>query len=818
MEEKVFHKITEISQKPAVLIIDGDNFINSFLKKALSLYGCQVFFSSGPFKKEGFKNYDYIFCFSKEWLKIKEILGLVDQKTKLLLALKLTPEQSLPESKIFQYCQERKINVRVVCFASIYGPGMDAVEFQKLARQAKTITPQPIFVSDFIYGLFKAMFANKTKGKIFSLIEEEKKLGWRPKVSFEQGLKQTKVWFEKRKIKETEKIPKKKTKLPAIIVLVIFLVFSYPFSSLAFYGFFGSRSLKQAKTAILAGNLSLADRKASQAQSFFEKGKNQTLQLSGLLGFFSEQKNEQLNDFFYLGETVAEGVKSFTQAADMVGDLLSAILQEKPADFNKLTKEIKLELEKSFNQLSLAESQSVQTGQIRNLDKMRDLILQAKKGVELLPKLIGLERKQSYLVLFQNNSELRPTGGFIGSYGLLTFDEGQLIDFEVKDVYSADGQLKGHVEPPVDLKKYLGEAGWYLRDSNWDPDFPTSAARAAWFLEKETGRKVDGVFGINLFSLQRILEITGEIQIPDYQEKINASNFFERAEYYSEINFFPGSTQKQEFLGSVARVLFEKVKTDDQQLWFSLARNFYPLLKSKDVMVWLTDPQAMKIVMDLDWGGRVKNVKCQMSNVKCINDYLMVVEANVGINKANYFLKRSFSHQVKIEEGGEIKETLRLDYQNTSQSEAFPGGRYKTYIRVYTPLKSELVKIVIKNPQTKESKEWLRGAESDFVGEIKEEHGKQVFGFLLEIPPQENRSVEVAYQLAEKFTQQTEQYLFLLQKQSGIKDEVFSFWLTPPRGVVAFSKTIKATQTADGLVFSPKFDQDLIFEIGLGRW
>src|SRR3989338_4365332 len=55
--------------------------------------------------------------------------------------------------------------------------------------------------------------------------------------------------------------------------------------------------------------------------------------------------------------------------------------------------------------------------------------------------------KKTYLVLFQNNLEIRPTGGFIGSYGLLTIEDGHVSDFRIFDVYQADGQLKGHVEP-----------------------------------------------------------------------------------------------------------------------------------------------------------------------------------------------------------------------------------------------------------------------------------------------------------------------------------------------------------------------------------
>jgi hypothetical protein len=619
--------------------------------------------------------------------------------------------------------------------------------------------------------------------------------------------------FEKKekskKIKKTF-LPKNfssKPLLTFLIILIIVLVFSH-FLSLGLWSFLGWQNLKMTKSSLTQGNFIKATSQSFLAQKYFQKGGEQLETISPVANFFSQKKTAELDRLLNLGGTSAGGVNSFLKATLELEGLLRSVFQKEPLAFGPVIKKIQVDLDQSFSQLSLAESQMGDRPERLQLTEIRNLLLQAREGINLLPSLIGLEKNKTYLILFQNNSELRPTGGFIGSYGLITFAQGQLVDFEVKDVYSADGQLKGHVEPPEDLKKYLGEAGWYLRDSNWDPDFPSSAARASWFLEKEIGRKVDGVIGLNLFLAQRLLKAVGEIDLPDYQEKINAENFFERAEYHSEINFFPGSTQKQDFLGSVSRVLFEKIKQGDQKIWFGLAKNLLPCLKSKDLVLWLEDPQAMTIIKNLGWSGEVRNMKCQLSQEECLTDYLMVVEANVGINKANYFLKRSFSHQVKIETDGIIQETLNLDYQNVSPSEAFPAGRYKSYLRLYTPFGSELVSIKITDPQTGQIKEITEK-------EIKQENSYQVFGFLIEVPIQEKRSVEVVYKLSQKWDEFKNHYLFLLQKQPGIEDEAFSFWLTPPLGVTALANKLKPNQTTEGLFFSPQFNQDLVFEISL---
>jgi hypothetical protein len=530
------------------------------------------------------------------------------------------------------------------------------------------------------------------------------------------------------------------------------------------------------------------------------------------------QVAERMEKALDLGGKAASGLSHLGSAANQSRQLAKFVLtpptktdSENQPDPRQTITQINLELDKAYEELSLVEGRlESQSTYRQTIVEIRNLLLRAKIGIKLIPELIGLNKRQVYLVLFQNNAEIRPTGGFIGSYGLLTFEGGQLIDFEVSDVYVADGQLKGHVEPPADLKKYLGEAGWYLRDSNWDPDFPTSAARAAWFLEKTTGRAVDGVVGINLNLAKKLIEALGEVGLPDYQGRITAQNLFERAEYHSGVNFFPGSTEKQDFLGSLARAMFEEIKNASEKTWLGLAKGIHQSLRSKDLLVWLNDPQGMEAVNKLGWDGTLRQTQCKEKKIGCFKDYLMVVESNVGINKANYFVKRSLSYQVKISNEGIPEGTIQINYRNESQSEVFPAGRYKSYLRVYVPPKSELVGIRIKNPTTDEIKE---------VGEkeIKEEHEKQVFGFLLEVPIREARSVEVVWRLAEKLTTETTQYLLLLQKQSGIEDESFSFWFTPPADTKAFSGTPGSTQTTQGLVFTPKFDQDLIFEINLLR-
>lgn len=734
----------------------------------------------------------------------------------------------------------------------------------------------PTFVADVVYGLIRAMFASGTAGEVFSLInprevsllefaqeikkqipkgveikfvaesevspfvyekilDGQSKLPWSPKVKIEEGIQKTLSFFQKeirlkRKERKETLLPEKKPRprpqpkrrfLTLVLVgLALLLILSSPFWLLATETFLGAYKLKGSRASFLEGEFSQGIKQAQSARYFFNQATETTNFLSPLYqGIMGERNFSATTKFLKAGKEIGASLVQLGQAGQNAQKLAEVVFQNQPGSVADLVGEMEAELGFAFSQLGFAEAELKNqasaaggifgnqlvrlSGLTTEIAQARELILKAQKGVRILPSFLGLYQRQSYLVLLQNNMELRPTGGFIGSFAILTFEHGRFIDLEVRDVYSADGQLKGHVEPPSDLKKYLGEAGWYLRDSNWDPDFPTSAVKAAWFLEKEIGRNVDGVIGVDLFLAQRLLEAVGEIELPDFQEKITVQNLFERAEYHAEMNFFPGSTQKQDFLGSLARTLFNQIKEADQTQWLSLARGIYQSLKEKDLLFYLDDSELMTVISGLGWDGRIRGIECRERD--CLADYLMLVETNVGVNKANYFVDRKIKQEILIDDGGSVWRKVNLSYRNQSQAEVFPGGTYKNYLRLLFPPGSELDKVKISNEPLS----------PDQIEEFSL-HGKQGFGFLIEVPIQETKLVEINYHLAKKVPLEMGQFQYLLyfQKQPGIRDEEVELKITLPGGWQAISSLPAQTGTGFlGLV--SEFNQDLIYEFQL---
>lgn len=405
-------------------------------------------------------------------------------------------------------------------------------------------------------------------------------------------------------------------------------------------------------------------------------------------------------------------------------------------------------------------------------EKIADVLTITKLGrtlIPILPELFGLEGKRVYLVLFQNNMELRPTGGFIGSYGLFTFDKGKLIDMSIEDVYTADGQLRGHIEPPAALKKYLFLEHWYLRDANFDPEFANSARQAEWFLQKEMGVRVDGVFAVDLTFAKRVLDALGGLTLPDYDERLTSDNFFIKAQVVVQDNFFPGSTQKKDFLAHFARSLIREFTTRKNLSWMRLGHALKTSLDEKHILVFLHDKKLQAIFDDAGWGGRLLPATCNRTALPCIPDYFFLVDANVGVNKANYYLERLIEYGLTVSPGI-IDHNITVNYHNTTPADVFPSGPYRNYARVFLPKEAVQIEIFVDN---------IRLSEEDYQMETQQD--KTVIELYLEVPIKDRRRLTIRYTLMPPQPFPPSAYQLIVQKQPGTERDPFHLQITTHR-------------------------------------
>lgn len=151
------------------------------------------------------------------------------------------------------------------------------------------------------------------------------------------------------------------------------------------------------------------------------------------------------------------------------------------------------------------------------LARAQGILPLATAGIEalpLLPSVAPAEGTRTYLLLAQNNDELRATGGFISSIGTLTFRDGVPELGPMRDSYAVEDWTKPHPDPPEALRKHMGIDLWTTRDANWSPDFPTSARDVAVLYELNQGTEVHGVIAADMAAAIRLLEVLTPLTLP----------------------------------------------------------------------------------------------------------------------------------------------------------------------------------------------------------------------------------------------------------------------------------------------------------------
>jgi len=391
------------------------------------------------------------------------------------------------------------------------------------------------------------------------------------------------------------------------------------------------------------------------------------------------------------------------------------------------------------------------------LNSLRKKLITAKELVFQLQEILGGSEEKKYLVLLQNNMELRPTGGFIGSFAILNFRKGVMDNYQVYDVYSADGQLKGYVKPPEPLEKHLDQAVWYLRDSNWDPDFNTSAKRAIWFLDKEMGIGVDGVIATDLEFARDILNVTGPILLTDYDKEITHDNLYEVTQYETEKEFFPGSRKKANFLESLSKAYLYKLFNYDENEYLSFAKIVYQNLEERHIQIFHENEDVENKISDLGWAGNVKIKNCNADN--CYQDMVGLVEANLGVNKANYFINRYVYLKSYIQKD-KIRRELDLTLKNNANPTLGNIGKYSVYIRLLSPNDAFFEKVRISSSD----------GSTEVEPEVLEVDNRLEAGVWVEVPAGTSKTISFKWESENNNLdfKQNGEYGLLIRKQSGV--------------------------------------------------
>lgn len=309
------------------------------------------------------------------------------------------------------------------------------------------------------------------------------------------------------------------------------------------------------------------------------------------------------------------------------------------------------------------------------------LVDTAVTQADFLLTFLGHDQRRSYLVMFQNDHELRPTGGFIGTIGLLTIDEGRIQQILVEGPYRYDGQLTDVRTAPEPMR--LIEARAYARDMNWFLDFPTSAEQVARYLDKSGAPTVDGVIALNASIMEGLLEITGPVQIEGYDTTVSSDTFYKETQREVEIDYDKEKNRPKEFVGDMIPAILNTAFTSEKTDWPALADLMASSLKEKDVMVWFHDAELQRVVEELGYDGGIPETR---------RDYLAVVAANVGGGKTDGAIETHVTHDAEIQQDGSVIDTVTITRTHTGDPKDFwEGVKNVSYLRTYVPFGSELL-------------------------------------------------------------------------------------------------------------------------------
>jgi hypothetical protein len=375
------------------------------------------------------------------------------------------------------------------------------------------------------------------------------------------------------------------------------------------------------------------------------------------------------------GQLMAQGGQQVNGAATLLSNLAKAM----PA-----AQQVEQNLQKADRALHAVDPSVLPQGQAAQFQKTLQDVDGAVASVQAFPGLVnflfglvGIGGAKNYLVEQVNPSELRPGGGFIGTYSVLRADQGKIQLVQSGDSYNI-AQLRsegtapaGTPPPPTPLAKGLSLHAWNFYDSNFSPDFPTNAKQAEQMLQGQVPGGIDGVIALDYHAVAAMLGATGPMQVPGSGLTVSQSDFVQQI---NQLDLVQDPTHKA-VLSALAGPLLERLVSLPAAPLLEFGGQLNQLATQRHLQVYFNDQKEQAEVTQLGQSGTL--------NPTGAGDFMSEIEANVGASKANYFLSRSFTLTLS-RSGGTLHHTLQVDLGNRTPAQ-YKENWYRCYAALYVP-------------------------------------------------------------------------------------------------------------------------------------
>jgi len=420
------------------------------------------------------------------------------------------------------------------------------------------------------------------------------------------------------------------------------------------------------------------------------------------------------------------------------------------------------------------------SGALNDLDSLND-------GLGAIISFFDVEGDRRIVLLFENHSEIRPTGGFIGSYAELIVNKGSVESIVVDDIYTPDRNAEYKIIPPVQLQGIT--TGWGARDANWFFDYPTSADKILELLEASeiyanSGTKFDGAIALNANVVADVLKAVGPIDVPGYGVTVTSENVMLtlREEVEGARDEEPRENPKQ-ILGVIAPIIMERLQDINSEKKRQLIFDLLGRAFSKDIKFYFRDSELQGFIEDTPFSGKVFEIPEVFSG-----DYLAVVNSNIAGGKSDLFIEQSINLDSRITASGKLNNTLVINRRHFGENEEQPlySADNQNYIKVFTLPNSVIQSADGITPKVIKPKinygeagyavdSVLDSVESTHVFipglniDKYVESGKSVFGTWFSTPSGETSELKLVYKSEGVLVHEGARFQFVMDKQSGVE-------------------------------------------------
>lgn len=403
---------------------------------------------------------------------------------------------------------------------------------------------------------------------------------------------------------------------------------------------------------------------------------------------------------------------------------------------------------------------------IEYVDEASKFLANGKPFLESAPYLLGTDSPRTYLVLFQNDKELRPTGGFMTAYAIMKVDNAKISTVMSSDIYSLDAVYKPSIKAPEPIINYIKgpyvlSQNWRLRDMNWSPDFATAMELVVPAAEKAGVTNIDGVIAVDTQLLVNLLDVIGNIGVSGYgnfstaiEPKCNCPQVIYELESFADVEgpiiWDPitgkiiqrpaNSDNRKKIIGPLMNSILANALGQPKEKMSALIGAIFKSMTEKHVLLYMLDETSQKAVSNFGLGGTIDQSYGA--------DYLHINDANLGGRKSNMYATESVEQDIQIGSDGTATKTVTITYQNPEKQDGWLNSVLPTWVRVYVPKGSELI-----------SEDGLETTASPY-----EDLGKTVFAGYFQLRPEGVSKVTFKYKLPFKVAKE---YKLLIQKQPG---------------------------------------------------